>query len=142
MDRVKFMPKQKEDNAIDAHVGGRVRLRRLQMQMTQEKLGHALGLTFQQVQKYENGMNRISASRLQAISGILEAPIPWFFEDAPQVGRRRSVHWPAPSADFVTDFIASSEGLALSKAFVKIKDPKVKSRIVGLVKAMSGESEN
>ena len=124
---------KKAPNPIDKHVGSRVRMRRMMLAMSQEKLGDALGLTFQQVQKYENGTNRIGASRLQYLSGILQVPVPFFFKGSPYArGARSRIHG-APSPDYITDFLTSRDGLALTKAFMRIKDTKLKRRIVDLV---------
>jgi transcriptional regulator with XRE-family HTH domain len=126
-------------NPIDKHVGSRVRMRRLMLGMSQQKLGDALGLTFQQVQKYEKGINRIGASRLQHLSHILQIPVPFFFEGAPQLTGQSKEIGDAPSPAYVFDFFATSDGLALTKAFMRIKGPKVRRRIVELVKEMAGE---
>jgi transcriptional regulator with XRE-family HTH domain len=129
---------KKAPNPIDKHVGSRVRMRRMMMNMSQEKLGDALGLTFQQVQKYEKGTNRIGASRLQQISEILQVPVSFFFEGAPSVpGITPSGLADAPSPTYVSDFLATSDGLALTKAFVQIKDGKLRRRIVDLVEAIA-----
>src|ERR1700752_2595536 len=106
---------KKAPNPIDKHVGSRVRMRRMMLGMSQEKLGDALGLTFQQVQKYEKGTNRIGASRLQQISHILQVPVSFFFEGAPSVqpAGRHEVMAEAPSPAYVSDFLATSDGLAL-----------------------------
>jgi transcriptional regulator with XRE-family HTH domain len=130
---------KKAPNPIDKHVGSRVRMRRMMLGMSQEKLGDALDLTFQQVQKYEKGTNRIGASRLQQISHILQVPVAFFFEGAPNMPGRAAASADAPSPAYVSDFLASSEGLALTKAFMQIKDPKVRRRIVDLVEAIVGE---
>jgi len=131
---------KKAPNPIDRHVGSRVRMRRMMLSMSQEKLGDALGLTFQQVQKYEKGANRIGASRLQQISRILQVPVSFFFEGAPiQPGDRPSGFEDAPSPAYVADFLATSDGLALTKAFVRIKDAKLRRRIVDLVEQIAGE---
>src|SRR3984893_782677 len=107
-----IMIAKKAPNPIDKHVGSRVRMRRMMLSMSQEKLGDALGLTFQQVQKYEKGTNRIGASRLQQISDILQVAVPFFFEGAPNVsGAARTTGTPAPSPVYVTDFLATSDGL-------------------------------
>src|SRR5437899_9399201 len=127
------MMAKKAPNPIDKHVGSRVRMRRMMLGMSQEKLGDGLSLTFQQVQKYEKGTNRIGASRLQQISHILQVPVAFFFEGAPPGGDQPSGLGEAPSPAYVSDFLASSEGLALTKAFMRIKDPKVRRRIVDLV---------
>src|SRR2546421_1691198 len=124
---------KKAPNPIDKHVGSRVRMRRMMLAMSQEKLGDALGLTFQQVQKYEKGTNRIGASRLQQISHILQVPPAFFFEDAPSLEIQSDRMSKAPSMAYVSDFLASSDGLALVKAFVRIKKPKLRRRIVDLV---------
>jgi transcriptional regulator with XRE-family HTH domain len=132
---------KKSPNPIDRHVGSRVRMRRMMLGMSQEKLGDALRLTFQQVQKYEKGTNRISASRLQHLSHILQVPVPFFFEGAPHVpGQPKSVG-NAPSPTYVTDFLASSDGLALTKAFTRIKEPKLRRCIVHLVEEIAGDDE-
>jgi transcriptional regulator with XRE-family HTH domain len=113
---------------VDKHVGSRVRMRRMMLGMSQEKLGDALGLTFQQVQKYEKGTNRISASRLQHISQILQMPVPFFFEGAPG-----GVDGAAESPSYVNEFLATADGLALTKAFMRIEDAKLRRLIVHLV---------
>ena len=128
----------KVPNPIDKHVGSRVRIRRMMLTMSQTKLGDALGLTFQQVQKYESGTNRISASRLQQSAHILQVPVTFFFEGAPSVPGAPRVKG-APSPDYVADFLATSDGLALTKAFAQIKDAKLRRRIVGLVEEIAGE---
>ena len=131
---------KKAPNPIDRHVGSRVRMRRMMLSMSQEKLGDALGLTFQQVQKYEKGANRIGASRLQQIARILQVPVSFFFDGAPaQPGERQTDGEDAPSPSYVADFLATSDGLALTKAFVRIKDAKLRRRIVDLVEGIAGE---
>jgi transcriptional regulator with XRE-family HTH domain len=112
-------------------------MRRMMAGMSQGKLGDALGLTFQQVQKYENGANRISASRLQHISHILNVPISLFFEGAPNVQGVLDGMAAAPSPAYVTDFVATSDGLVLSKAFMRIKDAKLRRTIVYLVQQIT-----
>ena len=124
---------KKVPNPIDKHVGSRVRMRRMMLGMSQEKLGDALGLTFQQVQKYEKGTNRISASRLQQSAHILQVPVTFFFELAPhQPGQPKGLG-DAPSPAYVFDFLATTDGLALTKAFMRLKDANLKRRIVDLV---------
>ena len=132
---------KKAPNPIDKHVGSRVRMRRMMLGMSQEKLGDGLSLTFQQVQKYEKGTNRIGASRLQQISNILQVPVAFFFEGAPNLHGAADGMKEAPSPAYVSDFLASSEGLALTKAFMRIKEPKVRRRIVDLVKQIAGEDD-
>jgi transcriptional regulator with XRE-family HTH domain len=111
----------------------------MMLAMSQEKLGNSLGLTFQQVQKYEKGTNRIGASRLQQISQILQVPVSFFFEGAPTVGTapRADGFTEAPSPAYVSDFLATSDGLALTKAFMRISDSKLRRRIVDLVEQIS-----
>jgi transcriptional regulator with XRE-family HTH domain len=132
---------KKAPNPIDKHVGSRVRMRRMMLGMSQERLGDALDLTFQQVQKYEKGTNRIGASRLQQISIILQVPVAFFFEGAPSEPGRPAAAGEAPSPAYVSDFLASSEGLALTKAFMRIKNPKVRRRIVDLVEVIVDEEK-
>lgn len=128
---------RKTPNPIDKHVGSRVRMRRMMLSMSQEKLGDALSLTFQQVQKYEKGTNRIGASRLQAIANILQVPVGFFFEGAPRTGTAVNHGAAAPSPAYVTDFLATSDGLALTKAFTSIRSAKLRRRIVDLVEQMA-----
>jgi transcriptional regulator with XRE-family HTH domain len=130
---------KKAPNPIDKHVGSRVRMRRMMLGMSQEKLGDALGLTFQQVQKYEKGTNRIGASRLQQISQILQVPVAFFFEGVPGEFEPAPGTQEAPSPAYVSDFLATSDGLSLTKAFMRIKDAKLRRRIVDLVQQMAGE---
>ena len=136
---------KKIPNPIDRHVGSRVRMRRVMLGMSQEKLGGALGLTFQQVQKYEKGTNRIGASRLQQISRTLDVPPAFFFEGAPSL---EAIANPEPgqmgvaedsNAPYVADFLATAEGLHLNMAFARIHDPKIRKRIVDLVSSLAGE---
>ncbi len=130
---------KKAPNPIDKHVGSRVRMRRMMLSMSQEKLGDALDLTFQQVQKYEKGTNRIGASRLQQIANILQVPVSFFFEGAPHVGTHHGSMSEAPSPAYVSDFLATSDGLSLTKAFMRIKNSKLRRRIVDLVEQIAGE---
>jgi transcriptional regulator with XRE-family HTH domain len=134
-----MMIAKKAPNPIDKHVGSRVRMRRMMLAMSQEKLGDALGLTFQQVQKYEKGTNRIGASRLQQIANILQVPVSFFFEGAPNIpgGARAEGMSEAPSPAYVSDFLATSDGLALTKAFTRISDAKLRRRIVDLVEQIA-----
>ena len=129
----------KVPNPIDKHVGSRVRMRRMMLGMSQEKLGDALGLTFQQIQKYEKGTNRIGASRLQQISLILQVPVSFFFEGSPPPpGSSATGFEEAPSQAYVTDFLSTTDGLALVKAFMRIPNPKLRRRVVELVQEMAG----
>ena len=133
---------KKIPNPIDVHVGSRVRLRRTMKGMSQEKLGDSLGITFQQIQKYEKGSNRIGASRLQNISTILETPISFFFEDAPDSsGAQAKGMGEAKSTNYVVDFLSSTEGLQLNRAFVKIDNANVRRKIVDLVKSLASDDK-
>jgi transcriptional regulator with XRE-family HTH domain len=131
----------KAPNPTDRHVGSRVRMRRMMLSMSQEKLGDALALTFQQVQKYEKGTNRIGASRLQQISNILQVPVSFFFEGAPSLGEPSNGMGEAPSPAYVSDFLATSDGLALTKAFMRIKEAKLRRRIVDLVQQIAEDND-
>jgi transcriptional regulator with XRE-family HTH domain len=124
-------------NPVDKHVGSRVRMRRVLLGMSQEKLGEALGLTFQQVQKYEKGTNRVSASRLQDISMTLKVPPSFFFEGMPASDAQKPGIAEDSSSSQVVDFLSTVEGLQLNRAFAKISDPKVRKRIVDLVVALA-----
>jgi transcriptional regulator with XRE-family HTH domain len=137
---------KKQPSSVDAHVGSRVRLRRMLIGMSQEKLGELLGLTFQQVQKYEKGANRIGASRLYDISSILGVPVSYFFDDL--VGdhgvKRPSSQAQATDIDagpYMMEFVSSAEGFQLVRAFTKITDPRVRKRMLDLVKSLTGEEE-
>lgn len=126
----------KKANPIDVQVGNRVRIRRMLVGMSQERLGDLLGLTFQQVQKYEKGINRIGAGRLFEIARILEVPIDFFYDGVGTPGESLS-EGSAP----VMEFVSSSEGLQLSLAFMKIRDPKVRKRVLDLVKSLAEEED-
>lgn len=127
----------KRPHPVDVHVGSRVKMRRMLLGMSQEKLGEQLSLTFQQVQKYEKGSNRIGSSRLWQLSQILDVPVRYFFE-----GLQETAGAPgfaeAPQQDFVMDFVKSSEGLNLIKPFTRIEDPQVRRAVVNLVRALAG----
>ncbi len=131
---------KKKPNPIDVHVGARIRLRRNMLGMSQERLGESLGITFQQIQKYEKGTNRVGASRLQAIARILSVPVAFFFEDAP--GREGAPGMAEEATDYVADIPNTAEGMQLNRAFVRISDPKVRRRILDLVKVLSAERED
>ncbi len=135
------MPK-KQANPIDLQVGNRVRIRRMLIGMSQERLGDLLGLTFQQVQKYEKGVNRIGAGRLFEVSRILNVPIDFFYEGvAAQLAGQPGMSEPE-GAPPVMEFVSSGEGLQLSLAFMKIKDAKVRKRVLDLVKSLAEEEES
>ena len=122
----------KQPNPVDKYVGSRVRMRRIMLGMSQEKLGKALGLTFQQIQKYEKGTNRVGASRIQQIAEALNVPVSFLFEGGPG-GSRAADELEEVSPAYVSDFLATSEGLALAGAFTRIADPKLRRSIVDLV---------
>lgn len=131
---------KKKPNPIDMHVGSRIRLRRNMLGLSQEKLGENLGITFQQIQKYEKGTNRVGASRLQAISAILNVPVSFFFEDAP--GSSNQAGFAEDNeATYVVDFLNSNEGVQLTRAFTKISDPKVRRKIIDLVKSLAADAD-
>lgn len=132
----------KKPNPIDIHVGSRLRLRRMMMGISQEKLGEQLGLTFQQIQKYEKGTNRIGASRLYQLAKVLDVPVHFFFEE---ISLQENQTAPtgfedAPAENFVLEFLSSREGLELNRAFVQITNPKVRRRVIDLVRALSNEN--
>jgi transcriptional regulator with XRE-family HTH domain len=123
----------------DKHVGDRVRMRRHMLSMSQTKLAGALHLTFQQVQKYEKGRNRIGAgSRLHQSAGILRVPVEIFFEGGPAPPAQSHGEKTHPTPDYVSDFLATSDGLSLTRAFVRIKRPALRRRIVRLVQQIAG----
>ena len=118
-------------------------MRRMMLGLSQEKLGDSLGLTFQQIQKYEKGTNRIGASRLYQISHILQVPVAFFFEGAPnaQTAGRQEGLAEAPSPAYVSDFLATADGLSLTKAFMRIEDSKLRRRIVDLVEQIASREK-
>jgi transcriptional regulator with XRE-family HTH domain len=127
----------KAPNPVDKYVGSRVRMRRIMLGMSQEKLGEALGLTFQQIQKYEKGTNRVGASRLQQISEVLQVPVSFLFDGGPSgiVLSESSAESASPA--YIADFLATSEGLALTRAFTRIHDSKLRRSIVDLVEQIA-----
>ena len=127
----------KAPNPVDKYVGSRVRMRRIMLGMSQEKLGEALGLTFQQVQKYEKGTNRVGASRIQQIAEILQVPVSFLFEGGPSGAASAEGFDEGPSPSYVSDFLATSEGLALTRAFTRISDAKLRRSIVELVEQIA-----
>jgi transcriptional regulator with XRE-family HTH domain len=133
---------KKPSNPVDKYVGTRVRMRRIMMEMTQEKLGNALGLTFQQVQKYEKGTNRIGASRLHKIADVLNVPVAFFFEGCPGTLQGPDRSSQEPTSDFISDFLASTDGISLTKAFVSIGDKKLRRSIVELVEQIAARRDD
>jgi transcriptional regulator with XRE-family HTH domain len=126
----------KSPNPIDRHVGAKLRMRRLLLGLSQTKLGQALEVTFQQIQKYEKGANRIGASRLQQLARVLDVAPAYFFEGAPHAETPTGGFAEAPDSNYVVDFLATNEGLQLNRAFAQIRDPKVRKRIVELVSSL------
>jgi transcriptional regulator with XRE-family HTH domain len=127
------MQRKTSKDPTDKHVGSRMRMRRMMLGMSQTKLGDSLGITFQQVQKYEKGINRISASRLQHVSHLLQVPVPFFFDGAAHIESDAVLSRPSLPPDEITGFMATRDGLALAKAFVRIGNIELRRRIVDLV---------
>jgi transcriptional regulator with XRE-family HTH domain len=127
---------KKAPNQVDRHVGGRVRMRRMMIKMSQEKLGEALGLTFQQVQKYEKGTNRIGASRLQQIGKTLQVPASYFFEGAP--GGWEGGEPTHRTSDALVELLGTREGQTLVNCFRRIPDPEVRRSFVALIEGVTG----
>jgi len=128
---------KRDPNYIDRHVGNRVRMRRLLIGMSQEKLGELLGITFQQVQKYEKGSNRVSASRLYYLAQILGVPVQFFFDELPEAGNQAGM-----SEVGMTDLLSSSEVSQLARAFSEISDPVARRAIMGMVKQFADSKSN
>ena len=131
---------------VDIHVGSRVRMRRTLLGMSQEKLGDALGLTFQQVQKYERGANRVGASRLFEISRVLDVPVSFFFEEMPAETASLTSSGGTGAAEDIEEFerdpLAKRETLELVRAYYRIADPRVRKRVFELTKAVATGSED
>jgi transcriptional regulator with XRE-family HTH domain len=132
--------KPKRANPVDVHVGNRMRLRRMLIGMSQERLGELMGLTFQQIQKYEKGVNRVGASRLYTLANVLSVPVQFFYDELPMPsGKAREPAFAEPETEaFIYDFLNTREGLELNRAFMRISDPKVRRGIVNLVRTLSG----
>ena len=143
-DQASATEREGRPSPIDVHVGSRIRLRRTLLGMSQERLGEALGLTFQQVQKYERGVNRVGASRLFDLSRVLDVPISFFFDDMPdslagavasQPGKRLS-GFAETQEGFADDALNRRETLELVRAYYRITDPAVRKRVFDLIKSM------
>ena len=130
--------RKSESNPIDQHVGSRARMRRIELDMGQTEVAEGLGLTFQQVQKYEKGRDRVGASRLQHLSQILGVPVAFFFEGLPVAAEETAMT--AESLSHVRQFLAAAEGLALARAFMRIQAPKLRRSIVLLVEQLASEA--
>jgi transcriptional regulator with XRE-family HTH domain len=130
----------KTSNIIDVYVGARLRMRRTMLGLSQTKLGELLGVTFQQIQKYEKGSNRISAGRLQHTAQVLEVSPGYFFDGAPVQAAEPGFAEPSPQT-YVVEFLASNEGLQLNRAFLRVRDPKVRRRIVDLVVSLASTDD-
>ena len=129
------MRRRKEGaDSVDKYVGARLRMRRLMLGMSQEKLADAVGLSFHQVQKYEKGVNRMGSSRLRQMADVLQVPIPFFFEGAPDLSKRAGL---APHRALVSDFLTTADGLALVRAFMRLPSRALRRDIVKLVKAIA-----
>lgn len=131
----------KVPNPIDAYVGSRVRMRRLMLGMSQERLADQIGVTFQQVQKYEKGTNRIGASRLQAIASVLAVPVAFFFQQDNTQPLATDGLGAISGLEDLSDFLTSKEGLSLNKAFMKINDPSVRQSVLMLIKSLANTAE-
>ena len=132
----------KKPHPIDVHVGNRVRLRRSILGMSQNELGAALGLTFQQIQKYEKGVNRIGASRVFEISRILDVPIQFLFDDyegngLADFGFAEGHADGAHDGTALLDLLKTPEGVQLCRHFAEIKDAKIRKRVLDLVKTLA-----
>jgi transcriptional regulator with XRE-family HTH domain len=134
---------KRNPNPIDVHVGNRVRMQRMLVGMSQEKLGEHLGLTFQQVQKYEKGSNRVSASKLYQMAQVLGVPVQFFYEDLP--GSRGEANGPgvneAGSQSEIMGFLGSSEAIRLNRAFSEVEDPRIRKVLVDLLIAIAKQGQ-
>ena len=131
------LPQKKAPSPTDQHVGSRMRMRRQMLAMSQQQLAEALGITYQQVQKCEKGANRIGASRLQQISHILQVPVAFFFEGAPNASAPRGSHGSALSIAQIDDFVSDPNGLRLMGAFMRIENAYLRRKIVMLLQEIA-----
>lgn len=128
---------KKSPNPVDIHVGSRLRLRRMLVGLSQEKLGDSMGLTFQQIQKYEKGVNRIGASRLFKLSEVLDVPVQFFFEGMPSTGTAAKPGMAERDTDaFLYEFLNTRDGLELNRAFIKVGDSNVRRSVIDLVRTL------
>ena len=128
---------RKSPDPVDRHVGARIKMRRVMLKFSQTQLADALGLTFQQVQKYEKGVNRVGASRLQHIASFLQVPVSFFFEGAPINRSEDAKNLDAPSPEYVTAFLSSTDGLQLVRAFTRISNRALRRSVVQLVEQIA-----
>lgn len=137
--RSRHGPKSADD--VDRHVGHRIRAQRMLLGMSQSDVADRLDLTFQQIQKYERGVNRIGAGRLNQIADILEVPVTYFYEGAPATGvaaPKRKARAGAFGVSRIAAFLATKQGLLLATTFLQIKDENIRRRVLGLMIALSG----
>jgi transcriptional regulator with XRE-family HTH domain len=134
-------------NSVDVYVGARLRMRRAMLNMSQSRLGQLLGVTFQQIQKYEKGVNRISASRLKQAASVFEVDLDWFYQGGPAGDAAKGLaedaaeYTGAPRL-FDVQFLSTTDGLKLNRAFARIRDPKVRRRIIDLVETLAPPEES
>ncbi|NLS21388.1 helix-turn-helix transcriptional regulator [Rhizobium sp. P40RR-XXII] len=133
-------PQPKTLHPTDILVGSRIRLQRTLKKISQTRLADGLGITFQQIQKYEKGTNRVSPSRLQAIADILGVPASYFFEDELNAPSATTPSQAIPSGSEFLQFLNSEEGVNLNRDFSKVRDPKVRQKILSLIKALANEA--
>jgi transcriptional regulator with XRE-family HTH domain len=124
-------------NRVDVYVGARLRMRRAMMGMSQGRLGEILGVTFQQIQKYEKGVNRISASRLKQAASVFDVDVNWFYEGSPAEQGPKAGLAEGPSRAFDVGFLSTTEGFRLNRAFTRIRDSKVRRKIIDLVESLA-----
>jgi transcriptional regulator with XRE-family HTH domain len=137
------MPRTKgKPNPIDEHVGSRVRIRRTQEGMSQTRLADSLGITFQQIQKYEKGTNRISASKLQLIARILKVPVQWFFEGAPGSEQQSGFGMEDENSRQMTKLLQDGDTMKLVHAFAKLQNRNLRKKVLNLVRALAGEDDD
>jgi len=128
-------------NSVDVYVGARLRMRRAMLGMSQSKLGAILGVTFQQIQKYEKGVNRISASRLKQAAGVFDVDVNWFYEGGPaEQGGKGLAEGKSRALD--VQFLSTTDGLRLNRAFTRIRDPKVRRKIIDLIESLAPQDES
>jgi len=132
-------PEPRSPNAVDIHVGARIRMRRKMINISQEHLADALKLTFQQVQKYERGANRVSASKLYEIARTLQVPVSFFFEGLADPVTDQNDEAAAAADRLVTGFLNTAEGLELAAMFPRIGRGRVRRQVLDLVRAMADE---